>query len=221
VSLETRWHERAGKEGVEMNRSAVFIVMVALVGIGSYAVFAQYQQLPQQYQQAQQQAQPQPPMGGPGMGGGMGPGRGRGMMQGGMGRGMMQGGMGRGMMGGMGRGMMQGGMGRGMMMGPGPGPMAGPGCPGCGAICGALAQESVTPTSDGGVVVAVAGKLIKYDGALRKVAETELDVDWAQLHRKLQQIMQNCPMMPGSGSRPPVPQAPASAGGEPQAPNQP
>jgi hypothetical protein len=219
VSLETRWHKRAGKEGIEMNRSAIFIALVALVGIGSYAVFAQYQQLPQQYQQAQQQAQPQPPMGGPGLGGGMmgGPG----MMAGGMGRGMMQGGMGRGMMqGGMGRGMM-GGMGRGMMMGPGPGPMAGPGCPGCGAICGALAQESVTPTSDGGVVVAVAGKLIKYDGALRKVAETELDVDWTQLHRKLQQIMQNCPMMRGNPNRPPAPQAPAPGGSEPQAPNQP
>jgi hypothetical protein len=201
VSLETRWHKRAGKEGIEMNRSSIFIALVALVGIGSYAVFAQYQQLPQQYQQAQQQAQPQPPMGGPGMGGGMmgGPG----MMAGGMGRGMM------------------GGMGRGMMMGPGPGPMAGPGCPGCGAICGALAQESVTPTSDGGVVVAVAGKLIKYDGALRKVAETELDVDWTQLHRKLQQIMQNCPMMRGNPNRPPAPQAPAPGGSEPQAPNQP
>jgi hypothetical protein len=221
VSLETHWHERAGKEGVEMNRSAVFIVMVALVGIGSYAVFAQYQQLPQQYQQAQQQAQPQPPMGGPGMGGGMGPGMGRGMMQGGMGRGMMQGGMGRGMMGGMGRGMMQGGMGRGMMMGPGPGPMAGPGCPGCGAICGALAQESVTPTSDGGVVVAVAGKLIKYDGALKRVAEADLDVDWTQVHRRIQQIMQNCPMTQGYQSTPSPPPTEVQATHEQHHPSQP
>jgi mono/diheme cytochrome c family protein len=119
------------------------------------------------------------------------PGTGRGMM----GSGMMQGGMGQGMMGGgMGRGMMGGGMGRGVMMPQGAGPMGGIGCPGCGVACGALAHVSATATADGGVVVAVGGKLIRYDSALKKVSETDLDVDWTQVHRKIQQIMQNCPL---------------------------
>jgi hypothetical protein len=117
-----------------------------------------------QQQQSQPSQQYQQPMGG----GGMGPG----MMQGGtMGRGM-------------GRGMMPGGA----------GPMGGPGCRGCAAALGALAHESVTATSDGGVVVAVAGKLIKYNSSLNKVAETTIDIDWAQVHQRMQQIMQNCPM---------------------------
>jgi mono/diheme cytochrome c family protein len=117
------------------------------------------------------------------------------MMPPGMGRGMMQGSMGQGMMGGgMGRGMMGGGMGRGMMMQQGAGPMGGMGCPGCAVACGALTRVSVTATSDGGVVVAVAGKLVKYDSTLKKVSETDLEVDWNQVHRQIQQIMQNCPM---------------------------
>ncbi len=91
-------------------------------------------------------------------------------------------------------GMMGGGMGRGMMMQGGAGPMGGAGCRGCGAAWAALAHESVTATSDGGVVVAVAGKLIKYDASLQKVAEANVEVDWAQLHQRMQRLMQNCPM---------------------------
>jgi hypothetical protein len=120
-----------------------------------------------------------------------------------------------GMMGGQGMdpGMMQGGMigqgmGRGMMMPGGAGPMAGAGCRGCAAAWAALAHESITPTSDGGVVVAVAGKLIKYNASLQKVAEANVEVDWAQLHRRMQQIMQNCPLQarpraPQRGPQPP------------------
>jgi hypothetical protein len=49
------------------------------------------------------------------------------------------------------------------------------------------------------VVVAVAGKLIKYDSGLKKVNETSLDIDWAKMHQMAEQMMQNCPMM-----RPPM-----------------
>jgi hypothetical protein len=125
-------------------------------------------------------------------------------------QGMMGGRMvqpGNGMQGGMGGGMMmqgngtQGGMGRGMMMQQGGMP-----CPACAAMCGALMHESVTPTSDGGVVVSVAGKLIKYDSGLNKLKETNLDIDWAKVHQTAQQIMQNCPMnhrmMPQPQGRP-------------------
>jgi mono/diheme cytochrome c family protein len=155
----------------------------------------------------------------PGMGRGM---MGPGMMQGGMGPGMMQGGMGQGMMGGgMGRGMMGGGMGRGMMMQQGAGPAGGIGCPGCAVACGALAHVSVTATSDGGVVVAVAGKLIKYDGALKRVAEADLDVDWTQVHRRIQQIMQNCPMTQGYQSTPSPPPTEVQATHEQHHPSQP
>jgi hypothetical protein len=144
----------------------------------------------------------------------MQPGMGRGMM----GSGMMQGGMGRGM---MGPGMMQGGMGRRMMMQQDAGPMGSAGCPACGAAWNALSRESVTATSDGGVVVLIAGKLIKYDGALKKVAETDIDVDWAQVHRKIQQIMQDCPMAQDNQSGPPASQAGVEAANQQHPPGQP
>jgi len=96
-------------------------------------------------------------------------------------------------------GRMGGGMGRGMMQG-------GMGCPGC-AACGAMMQQSVAATSDGGVVVAVAGKVIKYDTALKKVSETNVDIDWTAVHEKMQQMMQSCPMMQQMMKQPPAPPA--------------
>ncbi len=121
-----------------MRRLMAPVVLVLVVGLGSYAIFAQ-----------QQPSGPGPR--------------------------------------GMGRGMMGGGMGRGMM--------GGAGCPGCAAVFGGMMQESVTATSDGGVVVAVAGKLIKYDAAFKKVNEVNIDIDWTAMHQKMQQMMQTCPMM--------------------------
>jgi mono/diheme cytochrome c family protein len=94
---------------------------------------------------------------------------------------------------GMGRGMMRGSM-QGGMMGRGMMPQGGMPCPACDAVCSTLMHESVTPTSDGGVVVSVAGKLTKYDANLNKVKEVDLNIDWARLHQMAQQIMQNCPV---------------------------
>lgn len=122
-----------------MKRLMIPVALVLVVGLGSYAIFAQQQQPPDQPQR-------------------------------GMGRGMMAGGMGPGMMGGM-------------------------GCQGCAAVFGGMMRESVTAIGDGGVVVAVAGKLIKYDAAFKKVDEANIDIDWAAMHQRMQQMMQNCPMM--------------------------
>ncbi len=65
---------------------------------------------------------------------------------------------------------------------------------GC-AACAAMMQPSVAATSDGGVVVAVAGKLIKYDAGFKKVNDVNIDIDWTAMHQRMQQMMQNCPMM--------------------------
>lgn len=100
--------------------------------------------------------------------------------QGQMGGMMGQGQMGRGMMG-------QGQMGHGMMMPQGPG--GGP-CPVCGAIAGGMMQKVMVATSDGGVIVALGNKLVKYDGNLNKVKEATLDMDVNQMHQKMQQMRQ-------------------------------
>ncbi len=135
-----------------MKRWMVPVVLIAVIGMGSYAIFAQQAANPPQQR---------------GMGGG-----------------------------GMGRGMMQGG-----------GPMGGMGCPGCAAACGAMMQQSVAATSDGGVVVAAAGKVIKYDAALKKVSEANVDIDWTAVHQRMQQMMQNCPMAQQMMKEPPAPAA--------------
>ncbi len=107
--------------------------------------------------------------------------------------------------GGVGGGMMGRGMGRGMMHGPGGGP-----CLGCIVACASMVMPQLTATSDGGVVVAIGGKLVKYDAALRRVAETNVNIDWTQVQQRIEQMMQNCPMhrrmmMPQQGQvqRPP------------------
>ncbi len=107
---------------------------------------------------------------------------------GGYGQSGMQGGGGM-VQGGTGGGMMGGGMGHGMMHGPGGGP-----CLGCIVVCASMVMPHLTATSDGGVVVAIGGKLVKYDAALRKVAETNVTIDWTQVQQRIEQMMQNCPM---------------------------
>lgn len=78
--------------------------------------------------------------------------------------------------------MMQGGEG-GMMGGGAMGSMS---CSGC-----AMMQTALVATPDGGVVVATCGKLVKYDAALKKVAEATLDTN----SDATSQTMQGCPMM--------------------------
>ncbi len=65
---------------------------------------------------------------------------------------------------------------------------------GCVVACASLLMQTVTVTHDGGVVVAVGGKLIKYDAALRRVAETNVSLDWTLIQRRVEQMMANCPM---------------------------
>ena len=76
-------------------------------------------------------------------------------------------------------GMISGGMGGGMMDNMS--------CCGC-----AAKQAALTATNDGSVLVAAAGKLIKYDAALKKVREVDIDVDWGAAS---QRTKQDCPMM--------------------------
>ncbi len=81
-----------------------------------------------------------------------------------------------------------GGMGRGMMQG-----QSGMMCPMCGAMGGAMMQKSMVET-EGGIIVAMGNKLIKYDSDLNKVKEVTVDLDISGMQQAMQQMMQNCPM---------------------------
>jgi hypothetical protein len=151
------------------------VASVLLVALGSAAVFGQQAPYPQggQYGGAYAPGTTQGGATAPGMmqGGGYG----GGMMQGGMGPGMMQGGRG------YGRGYMEHGHGRGP-------------CMGCMVACASMVMPHLVATSDGGVVVAIGGRLIKYNADLRRVADTAIEIDWTEVQRRVEQIVQNCPI---------------------------
>jgi hypothetical protein len=88
---------------------------------------------------------------------------------------------------GMGRGpgMMRGTMGQGGQM---------QGCAMCGMMTGAMMWKTMTATSDGGVIVAIGNRLIKYDSQLNVVKDTEMKIDMNQMFASMQKIMDNCPM---------------------------
>ena len=93
---------------------------------------------------------------------------------------------GRGMMDGndmMHRGMMdQGMMGKGM-------PIM---CPMHMMMCQGVVQKQVVATSDGGAIVVVDNKMLKYDKDLNLVKEAELKIDVNEMKAKMQQMMKEC-----------------------------
>ena len=83
-------------------------------------------------------------------------------------------------------------MGRGMGMTGQGGQMQG--CAMCGMMTGAMMMKTMTATPDGGVIVAVGNRLIKYDNQLNVVKDTEMKVDMNQMFSSAQKMMENCPM---------------------------
>jgi len=90
--------------------------------------------------------------------------------------------------------------------------------------CASMVMPQLAPTSDGGVVVAIGGKLVKYNSTLHKVGEVNIEIDWTEVQQRVEQIVQNCPMhrrfLQQYGQVPTPPQAPfpGQAQGTPPAP---
>jgi hypothetical protein len=95
----------------------------------------------------------------------------------------------------MGRqGMMDGNdmMHRGMMgqpMAGKPTPMM---CPMHMMMCQGMMQKEMVATSDGGAIVMVDNKLLKYDKDLNLVKEVELKIDMKAMQDKMQTMMKEC-----------------------------
>jgi hypothetical protein len=52
----------------------------------------------------------------------------------------------------------------------------------------------MTATPDGGVIVAVGDRLIKYDNQLNVVKDTEMKIDMNQMFSSVQKMMEKCPL---------------------------
>ena len=60
-----------------------------------------------------------------------------------------------------------------------------------------MMEKKVVATSDGGVVVLVGNKLVKYDKDLNLVKEVEIKIDMAAMQKSMMEMMKDCPMMKG------------------------
>jgi hypothetical protein len=84
--------------------------------------------------------------------------------------------------------MMQKGMMGQPMMGK-PMPMM---CPMHMMMCQGMMQKDIVATSDGGAIVMVDNKLLKYDKDLNLVKEAELKIDMKAMQDKMMQMMKEC-----------------------------
>jgi hypothetical protein len=62
-----------------------------------------------------------------------------------------------------------------------------------------MMAKTVVATSDGGVVVVVGDRIIKYDKNLNLVKEAEIKMDVGAMQRKMIEMKKDCPMMNGAG----------------------
>lgn len=72
--------------------------------------------------------------------------------------------------------------------------MMGKGMMGCMMTKGMMGK-TVTPTSDGGVVVLAGNQLFKYDKGLKLVNKAEVPVDMGMMQKDMMGMMKMCPMM--------------------------
>lgn len=61
-----------------------------------------------------------------------------------------------------------------------------------------MAEKSMVATADGGVIVLVGNKLIKYDKDLNVVKEVEIKIDMEAMRKNMREMMKDCPMMKGA-----------------------
>ena len=68
-------------------------------------------------------------------------------------------------------------------------------CPMHGMMRKGMMEKSVIAAADGGVIVLVGNKLMKYDKNLNLIKEAEIKIDLAAMQRNMTEMMKDCPMM--------------------------
>jgi len=87
----------------------------------------------------------------------------------------------------MGKEMMQD---KGMMMAK----MDKPGKMGMCPMCSMMMKREVIATQDGGVIVMIGNKMLKYDKDLNLIKEAEVKMDIEGMHKMMMEIKEKCPM---------------------------
>jgi len=60
-----------------------------------------------------------------------------------------------------------------------------------------MMEKSMIATADGGVIILIGNKLMKYDKNLNLVKEVEIKIDKEEMWNKMKKRMKNCPMTKG------------------------
>jgi len=76
------------------------------------------------------------------------------------------------------------------------GPAAAQTCPVSVIVAGAMTQRALFATPELGIIVLVGDKLMRFDSQLNKIGETEIQVDMAQMQRRIEQTMQSYSSLP-------------------------
>jgi hypothetical protein len=63
-------------------------------------------------------------------------------------------------------------------------------------VTAAMAQRQLFATEDLGIIVLAGDKLMRFDSQLRKIGETEIQVDMAQMQRRIEQTLQSGALPP-------------------------
>jgi len=67
-------------------------------------------------------------------------------------------------------------------------------CPMCHMGKMMMGGKELLATQDGGVVLMIGNKLIKYDAQLNLVKETEVKIDMEAMKNMMEEMKKNCPM---------------------------
>ena len=68
------------------------------------------------------------------------------------------------------------------------------GCPMCHMNKMMMGGKELIATQDGGVVLMMGSKLIKYDAQLNVVKEVEIKIDMEAMQKAMEEMKKNCPM---------------------------
>ena len=68
------------------------------------------------------------------------------------------------------------------------------GCPMCRMNKMMMGGKELIATQDGGAILMVGNKLIKYDSQLNLVKETEIKIDMEAMRKSMEEMQKNCPV---------------------------
>ena len=85
----------------------------------------------------------------------------------------------------------------------------------CGMMHAMMMEKTVLPASDGGVIIVIGNKILKYDKNLELKKEAEIKMDFESLQKMISEMKEKCPHCKAMKAAPEAP-TPEKAAEEPK-----